>query len=499
MASRADIEAGKAFVTLYVKGGPLDRGLRTWGSKIQAWGRGIAAAGAGITGLGAAIAAPLVAATKNFIESGDEIEKFSKRTGLAAQNLAELRYAAGESDLTMEQLAAAMRYMITAGFDPAQFDEIAESIAAIEDPTLRAARAMEVFGTRNGTALLPMILALKDLRAEARANGIFISDDEADRAAKLGDSFNRLQNTLAAVTFRIGAALEPMITSILEVVQKIAVGIGNWVSKNAKAAQAFAAIAAALLVIGPAVVALGVTIAGIGAALGGLPVILGAIKAITLPALGIALAIAAAIASMVYWTRWWVKNTEIGQRAWEFVKKTVGKVLEDLKEMGKVVVDIFASGDIEAAFEAVTAGMRVTWHELMADILGGIAVIETALLATQGKAMSGYGIMRWTTEEGKALEARRDLQKAAARLALAKARMAGGTQDDPSQLGYGLPVRRASVLGTSSAVARIGSQVIGSEQNPIVRELKRGEIIRKKQLEALERIERRIIPAMAGP
>lgn len=496
MASKADIEAGKAFVTLYVKGGPLDRGLKSAGRTIQTWGRGIAAAGAGITGLGAAIAAPLVAATKHFIDSGDEIEKFSKRTGLAAQNLAELRYAAGQSDLTMEQLAAAMRYMVTAGFDPARFDEIAESIAAIEDPTQRAARAMEIFGTRNGTALLPMILSLKDLRAEARANGVFISDDEADRAAKLGDAFNRMRETVAAVVFRIGAALEPMITSVLDVVQKVAIGIGNWVSKNAKAAQWFAVIASALLVIGPIVTAIGAALVGIGAALGGLPVLLGAIKMISLPVLAIAVAIAAAIASMVYWTRWWIKNTELGRRAWEFVLDTVGKVLADVKQMGEVLVDVFSSGDIEAAFDAVTAAMRVSWHELMADILGGIAVIEQFFLALQGNPMGGYNFNRWVTEQGKLLQARQDLTNAVIRLEMAKQRQGSGSVSDPSQPGYGLPERSASVIGSNFRAAQLGRQIIGS--NPVLVEMKRQADLLKEQRDLLREINRKTKPIIAG-
>ena len=496
MANKADIEAGKAFVTLYVKGGPLDKGLRSASASLKSWGRGIATAGAGLTAVGAAIAAPLTAAVNHFISSGDEIEKLSKRTGLAAQNLAELRYAANQSDLSMEQLAAAMRYMVTAGFDPARFDEIAESIAAIENPTERAARAMQIFGTRNGTALLPMILALKDLRAEARSSGVFISDAEAERAAKLGDAFQRIKDTIAATVFRIGAALEPMITSILDVVQKIAIGIGNWVSKNAKAARVIALIAAGFLVIGPIVASIGLAIAAFGAALGGLPVILGAIKAISLPILGIVLAVAAAIVSMVFWARKFVKETEMGKRAWEFVKDTIGKVLSDLKLMGTVLVDIFSSGDIEAAWDAVTAAMALSWHDLMADILGGLATIEAGWFALQGNPGAGNAFNKWAMEQAKGIDARERLKNALIRVEMAKQRQQSGSMSDPSQPGYGLPERRATVIGTNFRAAQMGGQIIGA--NPVVEELKRIEALEREQRDALREMNRKLRPVIAG-
>lgn len=495
MASKADIEAGKAFVTLYTKNGPLEKGVRSATKTLGTIGRGLVATGAGLTAVGAAIAAPLTAAVKHFMDAGDEIEKLSKRTGLAAQNLAELRYAANQSDVAITDLERAMRQMVMNGISPARFDELAEEIRAIEDPTRRATRAMEVFGTRSGVTLMPLLLSLRELRQEARNVGVFITDEEADRAAKLGDAFQRMRDTFYSVVFRIGAALEPMITSILTVVQKIAIGVGEWVKRNEKLAQVFAIVGAALLAIGPIVAGLGTTILLIAAALGGLPVILTAIKGISLTVVGIVAAIAVAIASMAYWARRFVKDTEIGRRAWEFVKDTTKKVLADFKEMGKVLVDIFSSGDIEAAFKVVTTSMSIEWHKLMVQILEGIAMAEQAWMALQGNPGISVSAMRALTERGKLIEAIKERGKAIGQLAMARRRMEAGNQDDPSQPGYGLPERRSAVVGTNFRAALMGRQVIGTP--PTLKELKIQSKLQEEARNLLRNIDRKIRPVIA--
>lgn len=61
-----------------------------------------------------------------------------------------------------------------------QFDAVARKIAAIEDPTRRAAMAMEAFG-RGGTALIPMIEALDELKSRVPV----IDEDAIERASKI--------------------------------------------------------------------------------------------------------------------------------------------------------------------------------------------------------------------------------------------------------------------------------------------------------------------------
>ena len=60
-----------------------------------------------------------------------------------------------------------------------QFRRIADRIAAIENPTERAAAAVKIFG-RNGTELMPMLLQGADgiAKWEARARALGIGDEQ---------------------------------------------------------------------------------------------------------------------------------------------------------------------------------------------------------------------------------------------------------------------------------------------------------------------------------
>lgn len=105
----------------------------------------------------------------------------SARTGISVESLSELGYAAQQSGTHMETLEGGVRklqkFLVAAaqGSDSAlsvlrdlgltladlgrltpdqQFERIADRIARIPDPALRAATAMELFG-KTGTALLP--------------------------------------------------------------------------------------------------------------------------------------------------------------------------------------------------------------------------------------------------------------------------------------------------------------------------------------------------------
>lgn len=249
MAGRADIQAGRAYVSLYVRRSSL---LTSLNSGLAIVAKGAAAAAAGITTFGTSATVAAIAAVNHFAASGDEINKMAERTGASVEALSELRYAAGQSGASLDDLEAAMRAIAKKGGagDPSKtLETIANELSGIEDPTERAARAMELMG-KSGTRLLPLMLngaaGIQQLREEARALGLSFDKTAADNATAFGDAWDRVKSALGGVAFTIGSALAPGFANILEIIKQAIVSVSNWTRENAGLLQSFTDITSVL-------------------------------------------------------------------------------------------------------------------------------------------------------------------------------------------------------------------------------------------------------------
>lgn len=193
----------------------------------------------GITGAIGAAGAFAAASVKMYTNLGSEIHEMSIRTGLGAESLSELRYAAEQSGASLGGLQVGIRTMAGAitdasegmetyqrafgrigiqveeliGLKPEeQFMKIATGIASLEDSTLRAATAQDIFG-RSGTQLLPLFAEGADgiakLRQEAHDLGITFTDTTAARAEQLGDTLTRFNEQIKGIQFTIAEGLLP--------------------------------------------------------------------------------------------------------------------------------------------------------------------------------------------------------------------------------------------------------------------------------------------------
>jgi hypothetical protein len=200
--SARGVRAGRAYIEIFADSNALNRGLRNVQQRLNRFSATVAGAGLRLSAVGAAILAPLAAATKSFANVGDSLDKMSARTGASTKFLSELSFAAERSGGSIEDVERSMRMLSRnmyrsligskqaaeafrlLGMDAAklaamspedQFSEVAESLSRIENPAMRSALAMELFG-RAGTAILPMIGGLKDLRREAESIGVSWSE-----------------------------------------------------------------------------------------------------------------------------------------------------------------------------------------------------------------------------------------------------------------------------------------------------------------------------------
>jgi len=175
----------------------------------------------GLAGAGVAFASGLAitaAYAKKILNTADEIDKMSQRTGIAVDELHQLGFAAEHAGTNLEQVEDAAKDMqknitdaangskgMSENFDslglsaeelaklkPAeQFSAIAEAIEEIKDPTVKATLAMKIFG-EGGRKLIPMFKDLDKQKKEyLRVSGLTAKEMKAEArdAAKLSDSF----------------------------------------------------------------------------------------------------------------------------------------------------------------------------------------------------------------------------------------------------------------------------------------------------------------------
>lgn len=161
--------------------------------------------GAGV-GVGA-----LMALARSAIEAGDAMAKLSKQSGLSVATLSALKFAADQSETSIEELAKGIRFLSRNAVESAKdfeaiavatrdsqgnlrkVDEVlldvADRFARMPDGIEKTELAMRLFG-KSGADLIPFLnqgrAGIQELMQEAQRLGVVMSED----FAKAADSFN---------------------------------------------------------------------------------------------------------------------------------------------------------------------------------------------------------------------------------------------------------------------------------------------------------------------
>lgn len=299
--SVARIRAGGADIEIGIKD-HVQQGLNRVKARLTAFASGVRVIGTALTGLSGAGLAGLLGAAKVFADTGSGLHDMAARTGVAADNLSELKFAADQTGASIEDVERALRFMAKSGLDPNKFDEVLASIASIEDPAKRVAATLKTFG-KTGTQLLPMAKELKLLRAQARALGVVVSPEQAAAADDLGDAFDRLKAAVKGAVVQIGAAMAPALTAILDTITPVVAGISHFIRANPMLVTTLAAVAVGGLALGGVLLGLAGTLTVIGAAVAFIPAAIAGIgvafAAVTSPVGLLVAALTAATAAMV--------------------------------------------------------------------------------------------------------------------------------------------------------------------------------------------------------
>lgn len=271
----------------------------------------------------------------SFEAVGSEINDLSIRTGVTAENLSALKYAADQSGSSISALTAAFTFMQKHGIDPDAFPQVAAQLRAIEDPTLRAQAALQLLGKR-GAELLPMINDLPQLTAEFEKLGGKVTTDMAQKADALGDSWGKLKVAFAGVRNHIAVELAPEITRLTEYVANNSRGVADWISNHATlvkwigiAAIALGPLTAGAWAFNTAIIAITSSLTALKA-VASAGIIAKVIAAIAASSFGIPLLAGAGALAAGYGINKYMENRETGSGSWEIDNPKKGDAL--LKE-----------------------------------------------------------------------------------------------------------------------------------------------------------------------
>jgi hypothetical protein len=409
MAGKSDVQAGRAFVSLFLKDDmtkALAKALGGAGESMRSFGAGAMKAGAAVSAAGAAVLAPLVASVKAYVDMGGAAIDAAARTGLSVEALSELSFAAQQTGASLADVETAMKKAAKGGLAKAgetaeqTFTRLAAEVAAIEDPMMRAAKAQEYFG-RSGTNLLPMLGDLESLRAKARELGIVMSTEDAAAADDLGDAIDQVKSQVAALAFQVGAAVaKPLMTFAKRVQELVPLAIG-WVKANQQAIVSVGKIGLAIVAAGGLLTAFGAVVWGLGSVLTAAGVIIGTVgSALALLTSPIGLVTAALVAGAV----WWTQYTEDGQRAVETLTGVFGPFAATITKTIQGIISAITQGKWSEAGALAGMGLKLAFQDAieglfgdsqiknaiykLAELFGGGRWAEIGTLAWQGLSES---------------------------------------------------------------------------------------------------------------
>ena len=268
--------------------------------------------------------------------TGAEIDDLSNRFGLSAEKIQEWQYLALQTGVDVEvfnkaliRIRASMLDLATGtennatkalqslGLSISQFssqedmfDGVINTLADMEDKTLQAAYANEIFGDKIATQMLPFLNAGSEELGKFKeefASMSTLTNEQVKALATLDDTFNYLKESIKNVSLQIGASFAPLIKKIADTLQNTLIPklqqLSEWFNSLSLSQQEF--ITKALLLVAalsPVLLIIGKITTGIGNVISLIPKLSSALS--TLAAHPIILIIAAiATILVVLYTR----------------------------------------------------------------------------------------------------------------------------------------------------------------------------------------------------
>lgn len=205
-------------------------------------------------GTGAAVAATaLVGITAQAIDYADRLDELSARLGVSTEQLSAWGYAAKISGIDLDTLASFIPKLsknLVAALDPTSkqaqlFDalgvsvkdglgklrdvedvlpEVADKFKSLDNDTLEAALAMEIFG-KSGAEMLEFLNkgsdGIAELEAKAESLGVVVGQDAAAAAGQFKDELGDLKEIATALGLQLAERLLPQMIELVDKFQML--------------------------------------------------------------------------------------------------------------------------------------------------------------------------------------------------------------------------------------------------------------------------------------
>lgn len=263
----------------------IDRGVTAASGALKGGLAGNAQAmtalGGVAVGVGGAIQGALLGAAYSAANYGDEIAKAAAKTGMTTEAISGLRFAAEQSGVEFGQLEMALARMQRSAAEAADgsamyadayralgvnvrgangqlkdgetlFLDLAQALSNVDNPTQRAALAMQIFG-RSGAQLLPLLnegqAGITELTERAQELGLVMDQDTAAAAERFNDMLDEVKGSLRGVAVQIGQHLFPIIADLAESLASVIGAFNEWADAHPTLAKAVVLTAGAIGVL----------------------------------------------------------------------------------------------------------------------------------------------------------------------------------------------------------------------------------------------------------
>lgn len=200
--------------------------------------------------IGTAIAAAFTAVTvKGAINTLDQLDDLSEKSGIAAESLSILRYAGEVAGTPLEAIAKGSKKLATnmaelasgnkdamATFKAVRVEvlnadgslrsldavllDLADRFATYTDGAEKGALAAKIFGDRNGPEMIPLLNqgseGIRRLRGEAEGLGLVYGGELAKQAAEFNDNIRKLELSAEAAKVSLAGGLLPVLNDLID-------------------------------------------------------------------------------------------------------------------------------------------------------------------------------------------------------------------------------------------------------------------------------------------
>lgn len=225
-------------------------------------GMAFAGVAAAAVAMASAVTAAMIAVTKEFADTGEQIGKIALTTGMSTEAISVLKMAMEDLGGSVDSVQTAVKKMQInmadwsksskhanealkplhlsmkelKGLAPEeQFIKLGNAIAKLPDANQRAAEAQKIFG-RSYSEILPLFekgqLSLKDLYDQGLKTGTLFSKDMVKSAGDMDHAYDILTDSVNGLKLQLAAALAPAITGIVNKIIPMIQEVTHWVEQN---------------------------------------------------------------------------------------------------------------------------------------------------------------------------------------------------------------------------------------------------------------------------